>query len=46
MGFVDGNYWVQIYIPLLDLPGTDAKNATIGPWQELNLRPCDSGTAL
>jgi hypothetical protein len=23
--------------------GTKMKNATLGPWQESNLRPCDSG---
>jgi hypothetical protein len=36
---------VEICIHLLDLqPGTEAKNAAIlGPWQELNLQPCDSG---
>jgi hypothetical protein len=40
MGIVDdGNCRVEIYI-------TEAKNATLGPWQELNLRPCDFGAAL
>ena len=42
---VDGNYRVEIYKHLLD-PGTAAKNATLGPWRESNLRPCDSGAAL
>jgi hypothetical protein len=29
--FVDGNYWVEIYIHLLALAGTAAKNTTIVP---------------
>ena len=40
MGIVNGNCQEEIYIHLLDLgPGTEAKNATLGPRQELNLRP-------
>jgi hypothetical protein len=34
MGIVDGNCREEIYIHLLDQPGTEAKNATLGPWQE------------
>ena len=41
-GIVDGNFRVEIYVHLLDLTRTNARNANLGPWQELNLRPCDS----
>ena len=44
MGIVDGNCRVEIYIHLVNQ--TEAKNATLCPWQELNLRPHDSGAAL
>jgi hypothetical protein len=40
-------FLVYIVHLLLDLySGTEAKNATIGPWKELNPRPCDSGALM
>ena len=43
-GLVYGNYRVEIYIHLLDLTRNSWENATAGPGQESNLRPCDPST--